>query len=185
MGEGAERTLVARISDAPVGRFSGCPVAVSNFDAAPSGGFAVAFGREEYLLRAFDTSGELHAQTVHDVPRVPLSEEELEAERGRLARIAGGVATEPDPYRNHFMGGSLRYDSAGRAWIRTERGGDGNTVFDVFAADATYLGEVSIPMIVKSPGAAFDVAGDFLVTVHLDDESATEFVTIWQVSWDE
>jgi hypothetical protein len=171
-------------SDAPLGRASGCPVDVESLAALPNGGFAVAFGRDEYVVRGFDAEGAERFTTIHSVPRVPRTEEELEAERGRIRRIAGSVIMDPDPYRSHFMGTSLRADSAGRMWIRTERGvGSGTTIFDIFSEDGEFLREVTLPLEVKSPGAGFDVAGDYLVTVHVDEATASELVTLWRISW--
>lgn len=84
------------------------------------------------------------------------------------------------------MGTSLRADSAGHIWIRTERGvGSGATIFDIFSEEGEFLGEVTLPVEVKSPGAGFDVAGDYLATVHLDEATATELVTLWRISWSE
>jgi len=117
------------------------------------------------------------------VARVARTEEEVEAERDRIARIAGSGYAEPDPFRSHFTGGALQYDDAGRAWVRTERGVKGQTTFDIFSADGGFLGAVSLPVQVKSPGSGFDLAGEFLVTVHEDAVTAAEHVTLWRVTW--
>jgi len=54
---------------------------------------------------------------------------------------------------------------------------------DVFSQSHEYLGEVVLPVVLKSPGAGFHVAGEYLATVTVDEASAAEFVTLWRVAW--
>lgn len=174
-----EATDVATVEDAPPGTLSERPAAICNLAALPEGGFGFAFGFDQYLLTAFDAPGALRYEIEHEIDRVPRTQEELEAERQRLGRV--GVAGDIDPLRAHFTGGALQYDDTGRAWISTERGFGSETVFDVFSPRGEYLGEVTLPLAVKSPGQGFAIAGDFLATIHADD-SGTEFVTLWRSS---
>jgi len=181
----ADGAVVATLSDAPLGRYSGTPAALYNLAALPGGGFGIAYGAEEYLLEAFDAEGSVRYRTTRDVVRVPRTEAELEAERKRVGRVGGSLAADVDPLRAHFMGGSLRYDDAGRAWISTERGMGDETIFDVFSSTGEYLGEVRLPLRIKSPGQGFDLAGDYMVTIHAEETSGVEFVTLWRISIDE
>lgn len=180
---GVGSTLVAEITNAPPGTYSGSPAAVYNMDAIPGGGFGIGFGFDDYLLSAFGATGSPLYRLTHDVPRARWADDEVEAERRRLRGLAGRFGVEVDPLRVHFMGGSLRYDDAGRAWVRTERSTEQTTIFDVFSPQGEYRGEVILPLKVKSPGNGFDLAGGYMVTVHADELSGVEFVTLWRVSW--
>jgi len=179
-----EATVVTELPDAPVPRLLNCPAVVYNMDTFPRGGFGVAFGYDDYVLLRFNAVGTLEYRAVRDVARVPRTKEELDAERRRIKRIAGDLLdAEPDPRRSHFTGDSLRFDSAGRAWIRTERGGEGETVFDIFAPGGSYMGEVVLPITVKSPGTGFELAGSYLLTISVDEDSGTEFLKLWRIDW--
>jgi len=175
---GDEPVVVTTVEDAPPAAFGGRPAAIYNLAALPQGGVGFAYGFDQYLLTAFDGSGELRYRIEHDVERVPRTEEELLAERQRLGRF--GRAADVDPLRAHFMGGALQFDDTGRAWISTERALGDETIFDVFSPRGEYLGEVTLLLRIKSPGQGFDIAGDFLATIHAD-ETGTEFVTLWRM----
>lgn len=185
LGPEGEPTVVAEIANAPPAKSSGAPAILYNLAIIPAGGFGIAYGFDEYLLSAFDATGSPRYELTHDVARVARTAEELAAEGERLRRIAGSLAPAPDPLRPHFLGNSLRYDDAGRTWLLTERGMEGNTIFDIFSPAGEYEGEFSMPLQVKSRGIGFDLAGEYMVTIHAEGDSDTQFVTLWRVSWDE
>jgi hypothetical protein len=185
LGPGSESTVVAEITDAPTATYSGAPAALYNLATIPAGGFGIAYGFNEYLLSAYDAAGSSRYRLTHDIARVPRNEEDLAAEGEQLRRIAGSRAPAPDPLRAHFLGSSLRYDDAGRAWLLTERGMEENTIFDIFSPAGEYEGEPSMPLKIKSRGIGFDLAGEYMVTIHVEGNSDTQFVTLWRVSWND
>lgn len=185
LGPDSVSAVVAKIANAPPATHSGAPAALYNLATIPAGGFGIAYGFNEYLLSAFDATGSPRFELTHDVARVARTAEVLAAEGERLRRIAGSLAPAPDPLRPHFLGSSLRYDDAGRAWLLTERGTEDNTIFDIFSPAGEYEGEFSMPLKIKSRGIGFDLAGEYMVTIHVEEDSGTQFVTLWRVSWDE
>lgn len=51
--------------------------------------------------------------------------------------------------------------------------------------DCSGAEQFSMPLRVKSRGIGFDLAGEYMVTIHAEGDSDTQFVTLWRVSWDE
>jgi hypothetical protein len=97
-------------------------------------------------------------------------------------RMLEQLRTRPAPsgprYRPHFsdtFDGALRFDAAGKLWVRTTRGNVSNqTVFDLFDGDLTYLGEVIIEELLIN----WHVGSTMLVgSVH--DDLGVPFVKVW------
>jgi YD repeat-containing protein len=71
---------------------------------------------------------------------------------------------------------ALRYDDAGRLRVRTMRGTGRTTVFDVFAPNASYVGEVTLPL----PIEAYSPAGSYLATAG-ERADGVPVVVLWTV----
>lgn len=165
----------------------GRPAAPGLFSAAPApdGRVAVASGAE-YRIVVLDPSGVRVREIRRNVERTRRTEEEIAALEDRLSRGPGGRPGHPesgasrpevDPLRPHFGLRALAWDGAGRLWARTERGGPGSTVFDVFSPRGDFLGEVRI----EAPVGAFTLGGDQLAGVVTDPELGVERVRRWRV----
>ena len=79
-------------------------------------------------------------------------------------------------FKPHASADALRYDDAGRLWVRTLRGTDTSTVFDLFSGAGAYLGEVTLPTRVES----YSLAGSYLATAT-DRADGTPMVVLWTV----
>lgn len=171
-------TLLAELENVPTREPGNCPQDVYSFAAAPDGGFAVGFADPDYVIREYAPDGRLRSESHRDVPRVPKSDEELEQDRLAAERFG----RELDPLRRHFYGDALRYDSAGRLWVRTARAAPGETVFDVFEG-GHLVTEVSVPAATPLRGLAmFAVAGDYLL-VQSPDEEGNPRVALFEIRW--
>jgi hypothetical protein len=125
---------------------------------APDGGV--------YHIDRLGADGRVLGTITRDIPRVRRTPEELDAmaqtarraadragaERGRsnvpppiLPRPGGGADFKP-----HIATNGLRYDGAGRLWVRTMRGDATSTVFDVFTPAGAFLGEVKVDAAVSA-----------------------------------
>ncbi len=119
---------------------------------------AMGSGRGGYTLMLVDQDGE----TVHggrDIEKMRRSEEEIAALNRQMGLTLaessvplpeGAAPPSVSEEIPHFGTVSLRFDGAGRLWVRTPRGGTGNTVFDVFSDRLEYLGEVHAPARISS-----------------------------------
>jgi len=148
---------------------------------APDGSVALVRDGTVYSLERVTADGAVVPLASRDVPRVRRTEAELAAlervrdrarakaasERG--ARPAPAVAPRPggDPdLKPHVAIDGLRYDDSGRLWVRTMRGNEGVTIFDLFGANGRYVGEVRVPAEV----GAFSLAGRFLAASVVTDD---------------
>jgi hypothetical protein len=132
-----------------------------------------------------------------DIPRVRRTAAELEAlerrrrEAGQRAaeRLAasgrgGGRGVSPpvlqrsgtDELKPHVSIDGLRYDDSGTLWVKTMRGGDGVTIFDLFAPDGQFLGEITVPARL----GAFSLAGRWLAA-DVESDDGTPVVTLWEI----
>ena len=99
-----------------------------------------------------------------------------------IERMSAPRDPQPGPrYAAHFSGrtfdGDLRFDASGRLWVRTPRGNfSGRTVFDVFAPDLTYLGEVTIAEVLTY----WHIGGSLLVGAGFSDLDIP-IVKVWSV----
>jgi hypothetical protein len=158
------------------------PGEVHSLAVAPDGSVAVGDGTSEYRIRIF-RNGRWRdlTRTIPRKPRTPVEMAEMQSRvlaDGRKARAEGGqpsgdIARE----KPHFEWMGFRYDSGGRLWVKTGRGDETRTIFDVFAASAAYLGEVTVPGRVSS----FSVSGTWLATAGENSDGVPQ-VTLWTVS---
>ena len=79
-------------------------------------------------------------------------------------------------FKPHASTDALRYDDAGRLWVRTLRGTSRPTVFDVFRPTGAFVGEVTLPMQVS----AYSLAGSYLATAS-EREDGVPVVVLWSV----
>ena len=157
------------------------PGEVHSLAIAPDGSVAVGDGDSEYRIRVF--RGGQARDITRDIPRkirTPAEVAEMQARvlaDGRRARAEGGRPSgEIAREKPHFGWLSLRYDPAGRLWVKTGRGDESKTVFDVFTASGAYLGEVAVPGTVSS----FSLNGSYLITAGEHRDGFPQ-VTLWSV----
>lgn len=160
--------------------------------SGPGGRLALGDGEIAYRIRVVGTDGTRRYDVGRDIPRVPKSAGEVEAERAeraagirRLTAREGadhpeGAAASPqvevDPLHRHFLMDDLEFDPRGRLWVRTPRGVAGRTVFDLFSEDGRYLGEVEV----EGRVSRFAVGRDRLVAAALDDLDVPS-VRVWGI----
>jgi hypothetical protein len=70
----------------------------------------------------------------------------------------------------------LAADDAGRLWARTMRGTESSTVFDVFATDGKFIGEVTLP----AAAGAFAIAGRWFVA-DVESADGTPRIGVWEI----
>ena len=150
----------------------------SSVALSPAGVIAAFVNTDHYVIVRVDSAGKRLPDLRRAVERVRRTNEEEAELRGRLARSSEMVAAEartrggsgarpvpvfPESERSlkpHATVDAMRYDPQGRLWVRTMRGDRTNTVFDVFAANGTFAGTVTVPVAVQS----FALGGTYLVT---------------------
>lgn len=160
--------------------------------AGPGGRLALGDGEIAYRIRVVGPDGARRYDVRRDIPRVPKSAGEIEAERAsRAAGIrrltaregtdhpegtAASAQVEVDPLHRHFLMHDLEFDPRGRLWVRTPRGVAGRTVFDLFSEDGRYLGGVEV----EGRVSRFAVGRDRLVAAVLDDLDVPS-VRVWRI----
>lgn len=170
----------------------GAELAVPSIAVAPSGEIAVLRNPDEYRIVVLSPQGATVRELSRDVPRVKRTPEEIAArERRRQASASrvraemgsrGGsasvlpVSPSSEELRPHVFIDGLRFDDGGRLWVKTMRGNERTTVFDLFAPDGNYLGDVTLPAAVGT----FALAGRWLVT-DVESEDGTPRVVLWEV----
>ena len=169
--------VVPRSAAADAGRLTIPSIAV-----ATSGQIAVLRDPNEYRIILLSATGETITEMVRDIPRIKRTPAEIEAMERRAEAAAsrvrselgqrGGGSSGRSPIRAsssdlkpHVSIDGLRFDDAGRLWAKTMRGNENSTVFDLFASDGKYLGEVPVPAVIGT----FSVAGRWFAA---DVESA-------------
>jgi hypothetical protein len=148
----------------------------------------------KYEIQRRDAQGHSLASIVRDIapPRRTAVEEaeyqqRLNAELGAMAAVMKSQGKEPKMkapevppekrgLESHFVTDGLRFDETGRLWAETMRGDETKTVFDVFAKNGAYLGEVTVPMRVT----AFALGGSYLATAG-ENANGIPVVTVWTV----
>lgn len=182
--DGEWSTILERVDEGPPRSRGEAPMYFS-LARAPEGGFAIGVGVERYVLLYFTADGSLAATVQRDVERLSKTDAEIESERAASARFQGRIGGSPesgaslrevDPLRRHFSLDALRFDGAGRLWVRTDRGRGEQTVFDLFGPDRAYLGEVPIPARVR----AFTLGSGLLAGVVLGEYDVGT-VRVWRV----
>ena len=157
------------------------PAEVHSLAVAPDGSIAVGDGGTEYRIRIYHAGR--WRDIVREIPRKLRTPAELREMLTRglgnqhRARAEGGQATSALPREKpHFEWLGLRYDPLGRLWVKTGRGDESRTVFDVFSGEGGFMGEVVVPGRVTS----ISLNGNYLVTAGEDDNGIPR-VTLWEV----
>jgi hypothetical protein len=168
------------------------PVAVSD-----DGTIAVGDGSAAYRIEVFAPNGDRKASITRAVARIKKTRAEVLAEAGGTERMMAAVAASAvansggkakpkvpkvdpatvDEFRDYFETDALHYDSAGNLWVHVSRGPAATSVFDVFNAARTYLGEVTV----KGNVRYFDVSHGLLAAVVVDAETEVERISVWRV----
>jgi hypothetical protein len=171
--------------------FKGSSVAL-----APDGTLAIIPSNDRYQIIRIDSAGKRLPDVTRDLERERRTPAE---EQGMRAKVRSGMgqtmeameksagkssSTAPAPIlehtqldlKPHFAVDGMRYDSAGRLWVRTMRGDGAQTIFDVFSPSGTLLGSVRIDGQVQ----LFALAGDWLVTSG-ENSDGIPVVTRWTV----
>ena len=150
--------------------------------AAPDG--RVLLGDPEtYTLYWYSSTGTRQAEFGRDVPRPRMTPGEVRM-RASLARQTG---TEPDDVdtTGHFGGSPFNFDGKGRLWVQTkrwsERGDERRiAVFDVFAADDSFLGEVRVDVPLSTLESRTVIRGDRLIGIYPAEDGEAR-VGIWRI----
>ena len=118
--------------------------------ATPEGRLVVA-NAGAYRIWILDENADVVVETGRIISRPAKSEEELAAEEERNQRLreSGRRENEIDPQRAHIESYGIQTDGAGRIWVLTQRYDSDNSVFDVFAADGTFLHEVAVDAVIR------------------------------------
>lgn len=161
---------------------------------APDGTLAVALDGVKYEIRRLDAAGKVLPPISRAIERPRRSAVEESEYRSRLNRDLSMMQAEmkkqghegkvkppeiPPAERGlkpHIAVDGLRYDDAGHLWVRTMRGDETKSVFDVFAPSGVLLGEVTLPTRITQ----FSLGGPYLVTAS-ESEDGIPIVTLWTV----
>jgi sugar lactone lactonase YvrE len=161
---------------------------------ASDGTMAVALDEVTYDIKILDPRGKVISTITRDLERPRRTAVEEAEYRQRLGRDLAmmqaamkkqggdGKLTMPDVppdqrgLKPHIADDGLRYDDANRLWVRTMRGDETKTVFDVFAPNRSFLGSVTIPMRITR----FALGGPYLVTAGESEDGIPE-VRVWSV----
>ena len=190
-GELEPVVIPASSKPADEGSSKGSSVAV-----APNGTLAIIPNNERYQIIQIDASGKRLPDITRDIERSRRTPAEEQAMRARLRggmgqmmeameKSAGKASSKaPTPMHDasdlslkpHFAVDGLRFDSAGRLWVRTMRGDGAHTIFDVFSPAGAFLGSVTIDGQVQ----LFALAGNWLVTSG-ENADGIPTVTRWTV----
>jgi len=160
---------------------------------APNGDIAYIPSADTYEIRRLTSRGQVLAAVGRDIPRPRRTPEEIATMKQRLNTVgAAAKATQEQKqsggsksilsdedrfvFKPHASTDALRYDDAGRLWVRTLRGTGRTTVFDVFGPTGAFVGEVTLPMQVS----AYSLAGSYLATAS-EREDGVPVVVLWSV----
>jgi hypothetical protein len=185
-----EASTATQATDGPT--FRGTSVALSH-----TGVIALVPHSERYRIVRMDAPGAALPDLTRAIERVRRTPGEESALRARLGREMGAMrsaleretgkassTTAPAPVggipdlslKPHFAVDGLRYDGAGRLWVRTMRGDETRTVFDVFAEAGGFLGSVEMAGQVE----LFAFNGRWMVTTGEDADGVPQ-VTRWRL----
>lgn len=138
---------------------------------------------EKYVLYWYSPSGTLQAEFGRDISRPKMTSRGVRA-RASFARQAG---TEPDDddTTGHFGGSPFNFDGQGRLWVQTKRwseSGDDRqiAIFDVFAPDDSFLGEVRVDVPLSVSESLTVIRGRHLVGVFLAEDGEAR-VGVWRI----
>lgn len=181
-------TTIAR-TPSPVGRGMIQP----SMAAAANGALAIGIDPFTYRILRLDPGGRPLSDITRDIPLARRSEAEMQELATRLAAGPQIRSTEQSvskapasaPLRSSgtdftmkpfYPLDGLRYDDGGRLWVLTTRGVDQQAVFDIFAPTGAFIGNVTVPVRVRT----FSLAGSYLATASEDAEGIPR-VTLWRV----
>jgi hypothetical protein len=127
--------------------------------ASSAGTFAVGDGAVDYRIRVYESSGTLRQEITRPIDRTRRTAAEIATEQARRDRMrsriqamrqtesfsapAARAATETE-LKAHFLAGALVFDQTGRLWVRMERGGLEDTIFDLFDPTGRFMGEIRV-----------------------------------------
>ena len=165
---------------------------IPSIAVSPAGQIAVLRDPNEYRILLLSPAGATVAEIVRDIPRIKRTPAEIAAVERRRQAAADRVRTErgqrggsgpavpirppSDELKAHVSIDGLRFDDSGRLWARTMRGNESSTVFDLFASDGKYLGEVVVPEVIGT----FSLAGRWFVG-DVESADGTPRVLLWEV----
>jgi hypothetical protein len=92
-----------------------------------------------------------------------------------LQRPAARAATETE-LKAHFLAGALVFDQTGRLWVRMERGGLEDTIFDLFDPTGRFMGEIRVATRI----GLCVIAHGFLAGITMDADEA-QYVTLFRL----
>jgi hypothetical protein len=160
---------------------------------APNGTIAFLSSADEYRIHRLSPSGDALPDLVRDVPRPRRTPEELAEATRRMGMAQGATKSALEQkkagasksilptehsidLKPHASADGLRYDDAGRLWVRTMRATGNATVFDIFAPTGAFIGELTLPAKVE----AFSLAGSYLATA-MERDDGVPIVVLWSV----
>ncbi len=167
--DGNELEDVMRVEEWPL-KVDGSPAMFYPLAAGPGGVLAIGDGDLAYEIRIFDSKGRPLRTIEREIARRHKTDEEIEREEERLEQGADRIAREggreammtrpeTDPLKHYFYADALRFDDTERLWILTGRGDENRSVFDLFAPDGSFLGEVEVDRVISR----YDIRGPWLV----------------------
>ena len=160
---------------------------------APNGTIAYLGSSDRYEIHRLSPTGTPLPPIVRDIPRVRRTAEEIAATQSRIGSVGGASKAAAEgkqagssksvlprdsglEFKPHAPVDALRYDDAGRLWVRTMRGDGKRTVFDIFAPSGAYVGELTVPARVEN----YSLAGEYLATAGERDDGVP-VVVLWSV----
>lgn len=149
---------------------------------ADDGRIALGAGASAYRILLTDPSGEIRIQLARDLPRPERTRDELAALEARIqADVAAGLPAHVgrgalQKTEAHFGLNDFRFDGHGRLWVRTNRGGLQDTVFDLYGPELEVLGTLQVPHGIYS----FHITSDRLVG-EITDDTGVPRVMIWRI----
>ena len=165
---------------------------IPSIAVSPRGQIAVLRDPNEYRIVIISPTGETVSEIARDIPRMKRTPAEIAAverrrqqaaervrsERGQRGASGGGPPIRPpsDEFKAHVFIDGLRFDDTGRLWAKTMRGNESSTVFDLFAVDGKYLGEVTVPATI----GAFSLAGRWMAA-DVESSDGTPRVVLFEI----
>ena len=165
---------------------------IPSIAVSTAGRIAVLRDPNEYRILLLSPAGETVTEIVRDIPRIKRTPAEIAAgerrrqaaadrarsERGERRGSGPAVPIRPpsDELKPHASIDGLRFDDTGRLWVRTMRGNESSTVFDLFSPDGKHLGEVAVPAFIGT----FSLAGRWFVA-DIESGDGTPRVVFWEL----